>query len=250
MQKKLFIDVNYYNGLSIDFISPTRSVGGRALTVNGIKVYPANPGTVGADGKLTGASFSTFFNYGQVRAYGLDVGLTYTFSKFVNLAVKYSWFNSDITKDDIKNDANSDKYVSLEETSLNAPKNRGIAILDFQNLCKDKLFINLSARFVEQYDFYSVNQIGTKAGKGRRGSVAWIDTNGQTRYYFKNFDHGPLGGFITIDLSATYKVNEMVSVNMGITNLFNTRQIEFVGSPSIGRLIMFELKVHVPKNKN
>jgi outer membrane receptor for ferrienterochelin and colicins len=36
---------------------------------------------------------------------------------------------------------------------------------------------------------------------------------------------------------------------MGIYNLFNTKQIEFVGSPSIGRLISFELKVHVPNSK-
>jgi len=33
---------------------------------------------------------------------------------------------------------------------------------------------------------------------------------------------------------------------MGVTNFFNTKQIEFVGSPSIGRLISVELKVHVP----
>ena len=65
---------------------------------------------------------------------------------------------------------------------------------------------------------------------------------------FKNFDWGPLGGFTTIDLSAGYKVNKMVHINMGITNLFDTKQIEFVGSPSIGRLIMFELKVHVPNS--
>jgi iron complex outermembrane receptor protein len=62
----------------------------------------------------------------------------------------------------------------------------------------------------------------------------------------KNFNWGPLGNFATVDLNAGYKLNEIVSVNMGITNLFNTHQIEFVGSPSIGRLFMFELKVNVP----
>jgi iron complex outermembrane receptor protein len=76
-----------------------------------------------------------------------------------------------------------------------------------------------------------------------------IGPNGQPRYYPKNFDWGPLGGFTTIDLSAGYKINQMVQLNLGITNLFDTNQIEFVGSPSIGRLIMFELKVHVPNKK-
>ena len=42
----------------------------------------------------------------------------------------------------------------------------------------------------------------------------------------------------------------MLSVNMGITNVLNTRQIEAVASPSIDRLIMFELKVHVPNKKD
>jgi outer membrane receptor for ferrienterochelin and colicins len=66
----------------------------------------------------------------------------------------------------------------------------------------------------------------------------------------KNFDWGPLGGFVTFDLNAGYKLNSMVSLNMNITNLLDTRQMESVGSPSIGRLIMFELKVHVPNKKN
>lgn len=122
-----------------------------------------------------------------------------------------------------------------------------MVILNFQNLCKEKLFASISARWVPQYEFYSGSQIGTEAGKGSQGKVVGINPlNGQPRYYLKNFDWGPLGDFVTVDLSAGYKFNEMVSANMGITNLFNTRQIEFVGSPSIGRLFMFELKVQVP----
>jgi iron complex outermembrane receptor protein len=119
-----------------------------------------------------------------------------------------------------------------------------------ENLCKQRLFINVSARIVQQYEFYSGIQIGTEAGEGKRGKVyGGIDpNNGQPRYYPKNFDWGPLGGFATIDFSAGYKLNQMIQLNMGITNLFDTEQIEFVGSPSIGRLIMFELKVHVPNS--
>ncbi len=111
------------------------------------------------------------------------------------------------------------------------------------------MFVNLSARLVQQYEFYSANQIGTVAGEGSRGKVfgGINPVNGRPRWYLKNFDHGPLGDFITVDLSTGYKINEMVSVNIGVTNLFDTRQIEFVGSPSIGRLIMAELKLHVPK---
>lgn len=241
---KLFADVNYYNGTSEQFISPANTVRGRALSVNGIAVTHNMPfaGEADANGKLKSASFLTFFNYGKVKIYGADLGLNYTFSKFVGLGVKYSWFDSDITEDNIKNDANGDNYVSPEEKSLNAPRHRGMVLLDIKNLLKQKLFINIATRWIEQYDFYSGNQIGTETGKGKRGS---IPIPGQPAL-LKNFDWGPLGGFTTVDLQAGYQFTHQCRVNLGVTNLFNTEQIEFVGSPSIGRLIMVELKVHLP----
>ena len=244
--KKLFVDISYYNGLSNNFLGPEQQVEGYALSVGHIPVQPGIPGAVVND-TLKDALFYTYFNYRKVRATGVDVGLAYSFNKNISLSVRYSWFGSDITKDDLKNDANNDGYVSLEETSLNAPKNRGLVMLNLQNLCKQKMFVDISTRFVQRYDFYSGNQIGTEAGKGNRGVVfGGPDKNGQPRYYYKNFDWGPLGGFATVDINAGCKLNEMVSIIVGITNLLNTKQIEFVGSPSIGRLIMFEIKVHVP----
>jgi len=242
--RKLFVDINYYNGLSKNFLGPAQSVGGRAKFLGDIALIH-NPATAGVfeNGILKNASFLTYFNYGDVRAYGLDAGLTYYFSNIISLAIKYSWFDSDITKDDPKNDANKDDYVSADEKSLNAPNNRGLAILSFQNLGHQKMFVNISARYIEQYDFYSGSQIGTAGGEGKRGIVYRAPG---LPPLIKNFDWGPLGGFTTMDLSAGCKLNKNVQVAIGITNLLNTDQIEFVGSPSIGRLIMAELKVHVP----
>jgi iron complex outermembrane receptor protein len=96
---------------------------------------------------------------------------------------------------------------------------------------------------VQQYDFYSGNQIGTKAGIGKRGVVE--GPNGIPGY-IKNFNRGALGGFTSIDIRAGYKINKMLAVNMGITNLFDTEQREFAGSPSIGRLMSVELKMELP----
>jgi iron complex outermembrane receptor protein len=220
-------------------------VPGRVITANGFKVTH-NPAFAGSSGNdtLRNAQFLTFFNYGDVRAYGLDLGVNYTFSKFISMAIKYSRFGSDITKDNMKNDANKDDYVSPEEKSLNAPKNRGVIILKFENLYKQKMFFNLSARFVEKYDFYSGNQIGTAAGMGSRGRI----DRPVLPPLIKNFNWGPLGDFTTVDINTGYKFNKRISVNISVTNLFDIRQIEFVGSPSIGRLIMAELKVHVPNS--
>ena len=99
--------------------------------------------------------------------------------------------------------------------------------------------MNLSARYVQQYEFYSGNQISTTTGAGKRGVVK--GPNGIP--YLKNFDWGALGGFTTLDFGCRYKINAFLSAGLNITNLFNTDQREFAGSPLIMRLIMFELKV-------
>ncbi|MFM2359681.1 MAG: hypothetical protein RLY16_1674, partial [Bacteroidota bacterium] len=163
-------------------------------------------------------------------------------------AVKYSYFGSDITKNNLKNDANKDGYVSLEERSLNAPQNRLAGTLSFQNLAKGKMFLNLSARWVEQFDMYSGNQIGTAAGAGKRGVVygGINPINNQPRNYVKNYDWGALGGFTTVDISTGFRMNSMLSLGAGISNLFNVTQREFVGSPSIGRLFSLEIKARIP----
>lgn len=239
--KNLYIDISVYKGKSKNFFSPSVAVPGRALLIGNVKARPLFPGQVVND-TLKDASFVTVFNFGTVKVYGVDAGVSYLFNKNINLAIRYSWIGSDITKGNLDNDANRDGIVADDEKSLNTSSNRAQVILNFQNLCKEKLFVNVSARYVEQYDFYSGNQIGTAAGKGKRGVVKGpTGTN-----YLKNFNWGPLGGFTSIDISASYKFNSMLSGGINITNLFDTEQIEFVGSPSIGRLIMLELKVHVP----
>jgi len=244
--KKVYIDISCYNGLSKHFLSPSIPVQGRVFFVGDVPVVhnPAAAGKVVND-TLDNATFFTFFNYGDVRSYGIDLGVTFSFSKIISFAMTYSWFGSDITNDDPKNDANDNGYVAADEKSLNAPKNRGAATLSFQNLLKQRAFVNISTRLVQEYDFYSGSQLGTAEGKGKRG-VIYQGPN--VKAIMANFDRGPLGGFVTIDLSAGYSINNMVAVNAGVTNVFNTNQAEFVGSPSIGRLIMVEVKVHVPNS--
>ena len=245
--KNLYIDINGYNGKSKNFFSPSVAVPGRALLIGDVKARPLFPGQVGIDDTLRNASFQTVFNFGTVKVYGVDAGISYQFNKYINLAIRYSWIGSDITKGNTDNDANKDGYVAADEKSLNAASNRAQVILNFQNLCKQKLFVTISARYVEQFDFYSGNQISTEAGEGKRGIVYRGDNLSPI---LKNFDWGPLGGFAVIDLNAGYKLNDMLNLNMNITNLFNVRQREFVGSPYIERLICFELKVHVPNRKD
>ena len=251
--KKLYVDINYYYGLSKNFFTPTITVGGRALYV-GRRRVTHHPDVAGGfdsiTGKLKDARFSTIFNFGDVKIYGFDVGLTYTFNKFVNLSIKYSWIGSDITKGNFANDANRDTVIGPDEKNLNSPSNRIIAILDFQNLCKQRMFVNLSARYISQYDLYSGTYISTIAGKGKIDTIIVETPSGRIIKYPKNFNWGPLGGFTTVDLAVGYKFNPMLSLSVNITNLFNTDQREYAGSPLIKRLIMFELKMQIPNVNN
>lgn len=247
--KKLFVDVVGYYGKTKDFLSPTIAVLGRPVKMgDDINVNAAGlaiPGTVNGSGVLSGGAFYTYFNYGEVDAWGVDLGLNYYISGNANLGVKYSWFDSDITSGDIKNDANRDGVVSAEEKSLNAPHHRVAGTLSLSKIGGTKLFANVSARWMQSYDFYSGNQIGTAAGEGARGKVTVTLPSGVTTSYFKNWDHGALGGFTSIDVSAGYPLNKKLSLGAAISNLLNGEQREFVGSPSIGRLVSFELKANL-----
>ncbi len=225
--EKLWVDVNAYYGTSKNFITPQLPVGGRALSVNDIEVNhnPLFAGTVSND-TLRGANFFTFFNYGKAKVYGVDAGLSYTIIPSVLLELKYSLLKAEFEE----NDANKDGIITLDEKSINAPNHRGIARVTFENLFKDRVTIAFGARVVQKYDFYSGIQVGSSAGAG-------------TRTPPKNFNYGPLGGFTTFDFSTNYRWSKNVLFNFNMTNILNTKQIEFVGSPSIGRLAMASIKV-------
>lgn len=224
----IWIDANAYYGSSKNFITPALPVGGRAVSVNGIEVThnPVFAGTVSND-TLRGAAFFAFFNYGKATVYGLDFGVSYSFVPSVLLELKYSWLNGKFEE----NDANRDGIITPNEKSLNAPTQRGVALLTFENLFKDRVALTLGSRFVQKYDFFSGNQVGSTEGEG-------------TRTPPNNFNYGPLGGFTTFNFSAEYRWSKNVLFNFNMTNIFNSRQIEFVGSPSIGRLAMASIKVN------
>jgi len=225
--QNLWIDANAYYGTSKNFITPSLPVGGRALSVNDIDVTH-NPLFAGTEnnGTLQGATFFTFFNYGKAKIYGLDLGVSYTIVPSLQLALKYSWLNAEFDE----NDANKDGVITSDEKSINAPNHRGMALLTIENLCKDRLDLSFGARLVQKYDFYSGSQVGSSEGEG-------------TRTPPNNFNYGPLGGFTTFELGSEYRWSKTVSFNFNITNIFNTKQIEFVGAPSIGRLAMVSIRV-------
>lgn len=241
--KRFSVDITFFSSVSRNFFSPSIQVNGRALSVGDKRVThnPLFAGQVDGSGIVRNARFSTIFNFGNVKVYGLDIGTNLEFSSTVNFALKYSWLGSNISKGPAENDANADGWLTADEKSLNSPRHRGAAILTFEKLFKQKGFATVAARYVERYDFYSGSQISTKAGEGNWGEI--LTPNGIR--YAKNFNWGPLGGFTTFDVRAGYRLNTIITTAVNITNVLNTRQREFAGSPLIRRLISFELKADV-----
>lgn len=225
--EKMWVDANAYYGTSKNFITPALPVGGRALSVNGIQVEhnPVFAGSVTND-TLQGATFFTFFNYGKAKVYGLDIGVGYFLFPSVLLELKYSWLNGNFED----NDANRDGVITQDEKSLNAPNHRGVALLTIDNLFQERLALNFGTRVVQKYDFFSGNQVGSSEGAGTRTAP-------------KNFNYGALGGFTTFNFGAEFRWSQNIFLNFNMTNVFNSRQIEFVGSPSIGRLAVASIKM-------
>jgi iron complex outermembrane receptor protein len=232
--KKLFVDVNAYYGNSRNFIGPLQTVAGRVLQVGDILVThnPATAGTIIND-TLRNASFNTYFNYGKVNGYGTDLAVRYDFSNKFNAGIRYSFFDSDRKKDKPRNDANKDGKVSLEEKSLNAPHHRLILNTGVQNLSKHNLFATLTGRYTSFYSFYAGTQVSAREGSGKRMPG-------------KNFNRGPLGGYLIVDVNAGLKIDKTTFININLTNLFNSSQYEYIGSPAIGRLLSVEFKIDLP----
>lgn len=236
LAKKLLVDVTAWTTNSENFLSP------------GISLFAYNPTTFSFEGEKIikrgntdvpaslGDLHITYLNYGEVTTSGFDIGLTYLLNKNFSVGAKYMYFASDITDDDkFEDDPNLQRISPAARASLrslNAPSNRLSANFSAFNLLDNKLNASLSVRYVPEFDFRSGQQVAAAEGAGTR-TAGFL------------YNYGALGGFTSVDLSAGYKISKVFSAGAGVSNLFDTDQREFVGSPSIGRLYSIELKAHL-----
>ena len=223
--KNLFFDFTGWYGISRNFLSPAVNLflGGEAIIERGGEPVPA---------ELSGINL-TYLNFGEVNNWGADLGVNYMINQNFSFGAKYSYFGSDITDEDKFND--DPNLALLPEATrsalrvLNAPANRASFNFSAINLFENRFNSTLNVRWVPEFDFRSGNQIATAAGAGTRVAPFL-------------YNYGPLGGFTTVDLSASYSLTEWLDIGGFVTNLFNVEQREFVSSPNIGRLWSVELK--------
>ncbi|RMD91652.1 MAG: TonB-dependent receptor [Calditrichaeota bacterium] len=237
VSEKLYIDTNAYINFHKDFISPLINIAnpaaGNFVTHRGDKrISEIIPGTPD-----TGVPFLlTYLNFGEVTTFGFDVGLNYFINNNFNVRLNYSFFDFDLDTSDPKNDGNRDGKVNENDLPINTPKHK---LSLFFNANKDKWFGNVGIRWVDEYDFFSGINV---AAKTNPDLIYNGDPVIEGRRVGRDFNEGPLGGFVNVDVSLGYRITHNFSLGARIVNLFNTEVREFVASPSIGRLFSAEAK--------
>jgi len=234
IKNKLFLDANTYYNISKDFLSP--------LTYLGVATKRGETPVSELQTIPYGGLVYSYINFGEFHTYGMDIGVNYYFTNQVSLAVNYSLFSYSIDESKMENDINNDGVVNKLDLLVNAPKNKVSVSLNYHG---SKFFGSLFGRWVESYDYFSSFQIaaetqdllwrGVPIEEGARGANAW--------------NYGPLGGFLTVDLSVGYRINEMFTLSAQVSNLFDKELQEFTAAPPTGRLLSMDLRINLPQMK-
>ncbi|GAB3333663.1 hypothetical protein GCM10027429_14480 [Marivirga atlantica] len=232
--KNLFLDANAYYNISEDFLSPVTVVG--VATERGDQPMSEVQDGFGAYGGLV----ATYINFGKVNTYGFDLGINYAINNTLSLNFNYSYFDYSVDENNLENDFNGDSVVNKLDILVNAPKNRAGFGLTYSG---KKVFGTVFTRWVEEYDYFSSFQIAAKSQPelSYRGVPIVADARSADTW-----NYGPLGGFVNVDVSLGYHINDMFTISGQVTNLFDSEFREFTASPFIGRLVNFEFKINLP----
>ena len=237
---KLFVDANAYYNVSEDFLSPLLNVAqpdNPVVTRGGTPITDVTPGA-------NGGAVLTYLNFGKVDTYGADLGINYYLNNKNRLAFNYSYFDFDLDKDDLANDANRDGTVTKTDLPINTPKHKANLGYYFTG---DKFFGSVFGRWVQEYDFFSGINVAAETQDLDGDGVNEIVENARVG---RTWNYGPLGGFVNFDLNLGYNLNDNTTLSASVTNLFDSDVREFVASPAIGRLFVLEMKYKFGQSKS
>ncbi len=234
---KFYVGVDAYYNISQHFLSPVKNIADAAHGIfvtkrGGTPIQDIIPGT-----PSVGSPFIlTYLNFGKVNTYGADIGLNYYFNKNLTFVFNYSYFNFSLDKTDMKNDGNGDGKVTNTDLPINTPKNKlGFGV----NASYNKFFGSIFGRWVEAYDFFSGINVAASTNTNIIYGGSPVVENARVG---RAWNYGPLGGFVNFDMTAGYIFTKHITLTVSVSNLFNTRERQFVGSPFISRLASAELK--------
>ena len=231
---KLFIDANAYYNISKDFLSP--------LTIIGIATQRGNTPIeqVQSGFGIWGGLVGTYINFGEVNTYGFDLGLNYYFTPQLSGTLNYSYFDYAVDEENTENDFNNDGVVNFLDVLVNAPNHKVSTGLNYSG---KQWFGAIFARWVQEYDYFSSFQIASRTHEGLTYRGVPIVENARSA---DTFNYGPLGGFVTVDLSIGYRISDIFTVSAAASNLFNQELREFTASAPTRGLYTLELRVNLP----
>lgn len=243
----LFLDISAYFQNSADFISPAVPLYSgftpdqRVVRIGNTEVQPQ--------------FVQTYVNFGQVTAFGIDVGLSYNIGSNWTIGVNYSLFRPDFDPNRrdgnrLVFDVNRDGVVTPNEISINTPEHKVSLVVNALDLANGLLFGSLVVRYVSSYDFVSGVHFAGRFGEGTRTIVPrdpsqpLSATNPAAATFL--FNRGPLGGFVTVDLNIGVNITKELLLSVSATNLLNGVQREMVASPAIPRFLLAEARYTIP----
>ncbi|MEM1327128.1 MAG: TonB-dependent receptor [Bacteroidota bacterium] len=231
---KFFIDANAYYNISKDFLSPLTIIG--VATQRGDKPIQ----DVQSGFSIWNGLVGTYINFGEVNTFGADFGATYYFTPQLSGTFNYSYFDYSVDEENLDNDFNNDGKVNFLDILVNAPTNKIGASLNYSG---DKWFGSVFGRWVEEYDYFSSFQIASRTYEDLTYRGVPIVENARSA---DTFNFGPLGGFVTFDVSLGYRINDIFTISAAASNLFNQDLREFTASAPTRGLYTLEFRVNLP----
>ncbi|NTW49398.1 MAG: TonB-dependent receptor [Chlorobiales bacterium] len=194
-EKKFFIDAVGYYSVYQDFISPA------AVVADGRRTFAYDD-----SGKLTGlgGQLTTYFNYGQAKILGLDIGASYFFSNDVSLDASASFIH-------LANSDNPYKALGIP-LLLNVPTNKYKGTLTVKNQIYDGTLVAFHVRHIPGYTF--------RAGR-------W---------------NGKLDDRTVVDLTIGYNWKPYgLSFQASVSNLFDDKTPDVLGAPVTERFFLVQV---------
>ena len=237
---KLALDFNAYYNVSRDFLSPL-AVLGVASKWGDVPMMDVQGGFAGLGGFV-----ASYVNFGRINTYGADLSATLYLAPRLSATVNYSYFDYGLDEEDLEeNDFDNNGEVNFLDVLINAPNHKGGIGLNYNG---DRFFGNLFARWVEQYNYFSSFQIASETlvkDDGTPYTYRGLPIVENTRSA-DAFNYGPLGGFVTFDLSIGYRVSDMLTLSATAINLLNQEIREFTAAPPTSGIYTLEVKVNLP----
>ncbi|HEX5436111.1 MAG TPA: TonB-dependent receptor [Gemmatimonadaceae bacterium] len=163
-------------------------------------------GTVSPEGTIAGSSdvLLTFRNFGRLTRWGSDVGIDAKLFDPVSLLATYSWTN--------KNLFPMSEVGGFADIALNAPANTGSVGLRYGNESTD-FTAEAVVRLVGGFPMQSGDYVGN------------------------------VSSYAVTDASIAYRVRpQNMTFSLSAQNVFNNLHREFVGAPTLGRLLYLQAR--------